>query len=140
MANARNTTSVNGIGYQAATYVADNSTIVYDSTKLGGSAGVGLAVKLSGTARTVALAGDGDQVEGKLITVEADNNCTVQYAGGMTLPGGNGATLTQGLSIVGALNASSAAGYIKGVATTVAGARGRIYNPATTTAVEVILE
>jgi hypothetical protein len=139
MANARNTTSVVGIGYQAATYVVDNSTITYDSTKSGGSAGVGLAVKISAD-RTVALAGDGDKVEGKLITVEADNNCTVQYGGGMALPGGNGATLTAGLAIVGALNASSAAGYVKGVATTTANARGRIYNSATATAVELILE
>lgn len=131
-----------GVGGQYRTYKIDDSTITYDATKTGGSAAVGLAVTLS-AANTVALAADGDAVIGKLILVESDNKANVMTHGTMTLPGGNGATLTLGSKIVGALNASSAKGYIRsaasGTAAELVKARGYIDDAGTTTAVEVTL-
>ncbi len=108
----------------------------------GGSSQVGLAVTFS-AADTVALAADGDAIVGKLMLVESDDKCNVMTEGTMTLPGGNGATLTLGATIVGALNASSAKGYIRsaasGTAAELVKARGRIENAGTTTAVVVTL-
>lgn len=134
--------AVNNIArYQSQTYVHD-ATIVYDATLAGGSAQVGLAVTQEGS-ETVSLVGDGEQVEGKLIKVESDGKCTVQYAGDMTLPGGNSATLTEGAKIVGALNPSSAEGYIKAAASGTAAhhvvSRGTIINSSVATAVVVRL-
>lgn len=126
-------------------YAIDNSTITYDATVAGGSSVVGRAVKLSAN-DTVALAGDGDIVHGKLVLVEVGLRCTVQIRGFCELPGGNGATLTRNTKILGALNASSAAGFIKSApestaadAVAVAKTRGLIVNPATSTAVVVDL-
>ena len=101
-----------GVGGVYRTYKIDDSTITYDATKAGGSAQVGLAVALSAD-DTVALCADGDAVLGKLILVESDDKCNVMTEGTMTLPGGNGATLTLGATIVGALGAASAKGYIR---------------------------
>ena len=124
------------------TFLIDNSTITFDATKTGGSASVGLAVKMS-AAKTVALADDGAAVIGQLIQVFADNTATVKVGDVLTLPGGNGATLTLGKKIVGALNASSAPGYIREVATGTAAelgkARGAILDAGTTTAVKVLM-
>lgn len=129
------------------THKIDNSEITYSATAAGGSASVGLAVALS-TDDTVDLCGDGEAVYGKLISVEADGFCTVQIGGFCTLPGGNGATLTIGNKVVGALNASSAKGYVKIFAATTptaaevalgARTRGLIVNNDTTTAVVVDL-
>lgn len=134
MPNPRKQVRYEGIGYRAITLKIDNSTITYDSTKAGGSAGVGLAVSLS-AADTVQLAADAEAVVGKLILVEPDGYATVQIEGFMDLPGGNGATLTLGTPIVGALNASSAKGYIRSAASGTAAellkAKGTIYNAAT---------
>lgn len=124
MADPRKTTSYLRNDAEQETFAIDNSTIVYDITKANGSAGVGLAVTLS-AADTIALAGDGEFVIGKLLKVEGDNYATVQIEGYMTLPGGNGASLTRGKAIVGALNASSAKGYIREVATGTAAELGR---------------
>lgn len=124
------------------TFKIDDSTITYSATETNGSAAVGKAVALS-AAETVELAGDGEEIVGKLISVEADNYCTVQVAGVMTLPGGSGATLTVGKKIVGDLGAASAEGYIREVATGTAAelgvARGMILDAGTTTAVVVWL-
>jgi hypothetical protein len=94
------------------TFKIDNSTITYDATAANGAATtmIGKAVTMSAD-DTVALAADADVVIGKLISVEADLKCSVRVHGYVTLPGGNGATLTRGLKIVGALNASSEKGY-----------------------------
>ena len=131
-----------GVGGVYRTYKIDNSTITYSATVAGGSSQVGLAVTFS-AADTVALAADGEAIVGKLILVESDNKCNVMTEGTMTLPGGNGATLTLGATIVGALNASSAKGYIRsaasGTAAELVKARGRIENAGTTTAVVVTL-
>lgn len=143
MADPRNAVTLVGIGYEAETFLIDNSTITYDVTKTNGSASVGLAVTFS-AADTVKLAADGNAIVGKLIRVEPDNKAVVQTGGYLTLPGGNGASLTRGKKIVGAADASSNPGYIREVATGTAAelgvARGFITNAATTTAVVVRLE
>ena len=131
-----------GVGGVYRTYKIDNSTITYDATKTGGSTQVGLAVTFSAD-DTVALCADGDAIIGKLILVESDDKANVMTDGTMALPGGNGATLTLGATIVGALGASSAKGYIRsaasGTAAELVKARGRIENNDTTTAVVVTL-
>lgn len=127
------------------TFIIDNSTITYDATAANGAstAMIDKAVTLSAD-NTVALAADGDAILGKLISVEADLKCSVRVHGYITLPGGNGATLTRGLAIVGALNASSAKGYVRvaasGTATELTKARGIIINNGTTTAVGILLD
>ncbi len=143
MSDPRATVVLDDVGeFEAYTFLIDNSTITYSSSQVNGSASVGLAVKLS-AAKTVALAGDGDAVIGKLIQVFADNTATVQVGDILVLPAGNGASLTLGKKIVGALNASSAAGYIREVATGTAAelgkARGAILDAGTTTAVKVLM-
>ena len=142
MADSRSDVRFDDIGYRAETFKIDNSTITYSATVANGSSKVGLAVRLS-TDSTVETAGDGEDVLGKLIEVTKDNYAVVQTKGYCTLPAGNGATLTLGEKIVGALNASSAEGYIRVVATGTAAelghARGRIINNDTTTAVVVDL-
>jgi hypothetical protein len=142
MADPRKTTAFSRIGALDETFAIDNSTITYDVTKVNGSASVGLAVTLS-AANTVALAADGEFVLGKLLKVEADNMALVQVKGEVELPGGNGATLTRGKAIVGALNASAAKGYIREVATATAAELGRqrgyIHSAADTAAVQVML-
>jgi hypothetical protein len=106
-----------GIDGVFATYSIDNSTITYDGTKVGGAAAtmIGQAVSLS-AAGTVQLASDAEALVGKLVLVEPDLKCTVQTGGYMRLPGGNGASLTRGLKVVGALGAASAKGFIREVA------------------------
>jgi len=142
MSNPRVVAFSDGMFGEYATFNIDNSTITYDETKEGGSAQVSLAVTLS-DAKEVELVGDGEAVIGKLISVNADDTATVQIAGVMTLPGGNGASLTLSKKIVGALDATSAKGYIREVATATAAelgvARGFIIDPDTTTAVVVCL-
>lgn len=136
---------VNNVGtdYRAQTFAIDDSTITYSATEANGSDKVGLAVHLSDD-DTVQTAADGEHVLGKLISVRADGFATVQVGGVCTLPAGNGATLTLGEKIVGALNASAAEGYIRVVATGTAAelghARGCIHNNDTTTAVVVDLD
>lgn len=142
MADPRNAVSFEGINEERVTFLIDNSTITYSATAANGSAQVGLAVALS-AASTIELAGDGEEVVGKLLSVEADNKAVVQTGGFMTLPAGTGASLTVGKKIVGDLGADSAEGYIREVATGTAAelgvARGMIINAGTTTAVVVRL-
>ena len=107
MADPRKRVVLEGLFARYATYAIDNSTITYSATAAGGSAQVGLAVTLSADA-TVQLVGDGEAVEGKLIEVYSDNFATVQVGGFCTLPGGSGASLTRGKTIVGDLGAASA--------------------------------
>lgn len=126
-----------GIGYQAMTYLHDD-TIVYDADVVGGSAQVGLAVTLE-SALTVSLVGDGEEVEGRLVKVEPGGIAIVQVAGVMELPGGDSATLTVGTKIVGDLGAASAEGYIQSVSTQHTVSRGTILDPTDATAVKVRL-
>lgn len=141
MADPRATVAIDDLGVERkVTYLIDNSTITYSSSQVNGSASVGLAVTFS-AAKTVALAADGESVVGQLVQVFADNTCTVKIGPRLVLPGGNGASLTLGKAIVGALNASSAKGYIREVATATAAELGRcrgiIEDAGTTTAVVV---
>ena len=142
MANPRLTVGFEGLDAEYVTMEIDNSSITFDGTKVGGSAQVGLAVTFS-AAGTVALVADADHVVGKLISVERDGFCTVQTRGTMTLPGGDGATLTLNLPIVGDLGPDSAKGYVRiansAVAAELAKARGEIRDATTTTAVVVSL-
>jgi len=132
-----------GLHARYASFLADGVTITYSATAAGGSAAVGKAVALS-AAKTVELAGDGEEIIGKLIKVESDGVCVVQVGGYMTLPGGDGASLTLGKKIVGDLGAAAAEGYIREVATATAAelgvARGHIVDADTTTAVVVYLD
>lgn len=141
MPDPREAVAFDEIGAQRVTYPFDN-TIVYDSTKAGGSAQVGLAVTLVSDG-TVGLTADGNEVEGKLTLVEPGGFCVVHNKGYMKLPGGVSASLTRGKKIVGALGASSARGYVREVATAAAAelglARGRIIDASVTTAVVVDL-
>lgn len=125
MASGRQQVDYSDIGYDAITVKVDNSTVLFDATKPGGSSQVGLAVTWSAD-DTVALTQDGDFVLGKIVKVNADLFATIQHKGFCTLPGGNGASLTRGKAIVGALGASSARGYIREVATATAAELGRM--------------
>lgn len=131
-----------GIGGIYRTYKIDDSTITFDRNEENGSAQVGLAVTFS-AADTVELAADADPVVGKLIKVESDNKATVMTDGTMTLPGGDGATLTLNAPIVGDLGAAGAKGYVRAANSAVAAellaCRGRIENAGTATAVVVTL-
>jgi hypothetical protein len=148
MADPRKTVSYQGIGKLPVSYQIDESTITYDVTRSGGSSQVGLAVKMSAD-DTIALVGDGDRVHGKLLGVEADGLATVQVKGYMTLPAGDGATVTVGKRIVGALGADSAEGYVREIADASSGsaaeinalakAAGEIVNVSDATAVWVLL-
>lgn len=141
MADPRLDTRFEGIGAVYATFKIDDSTITYSATETNGSAQVGLAVGFSDD-ETVELVGDGEEVIGKLVSVEKDGYCNVQIAGMMTLPAGTGASLTNGKKIVGDLS-TAAEGYIREVATGTAAelgvARGFIVDNSTTTAVVVWL-
>jgi hypothetical protein len=142
MADPRLAVGFKEIGAVFASFKIDDSTITYSASYAGGSAAVGKAVKLSAD-DTIALATDGSAVIGKLISVESDGIATVQIAGGMTLPAGDGASLTLGKKIVGAVDGSSNPGYIREVNTSTAAelgvARGFIIDNDDTTAVEVYL-
>lgn len=125
------------------TFTYDNSTITYDITQTGGSAMVGLAVRLKSTgSRVIELTDDACAVLGKLLQVEPDGKCLVQTGGPMTLPSGASASLTPGNAIVGDLD-TSARGYIREVATGTAAelgvCRGYIEDPTDTAAVAVVL-
>ena len=142
MADPRKVIDWQGIMGPDVTVWVDNSTITYSATAPGGSAAVGKAVKLTDDS-TVALATDGSMVLGELRNVKPDNSATVRIKGAVRLPAGNGASLTIGKAIVGAVNAQSAGGYIREVATGTAGelglCRGMIVTNDTTTAVDVVL-
>lgn len=142
MPAGRNQVAYDEIDYEAITLIADGVTIVFDATKPGGSTAVGLAVMLSAN-DTVALTQDGSHVVGKLITVESDGKCAVQYDGMAKLPGGLAATLTFGAGIVGATGAAAARGYIRAAASAAAAEllvmKGNIVNNADATAVVVDL-
>ncbi len=141
MSNPRLAVNNEGVGAEYATYEIDAVSITYSATVAGGSSQVGLAVTLTDD-NTIATAADGEEIEGKLIKVEADGWATVQVGGYMTLPAGTSASLTNGKKIVGDLLVS-AEGYIREVNTATAAelglCRGRIIDNSTTTAVVVCL-
>lgn len=115
MPNPRRKVDFTGIEQERVTYRIDGATITFDPAADYGSPLVGRAVELSAD-ETVALANDNGPVHGRLELVEADGMCVVTTDGYVTLPGGQGATLTPGRPIVGALGAAGARGHIKQVA------------------------
>lgn len=126
----------NGIGEQRVTVEIDNSTITYEKDESQGTSYAGRAVTMAAN-KTIALADDGEAVVGRLITVQVDNKATMQFGGFMSLPKGQGATLTLGGPIVGALGAGGAKGYVRDVDTAVvaelAAAKGSIIDTSGTT-------
>jgi hypothetical protein len=115
MSVPRNTTDYTDINPKTQLpFTIDNSTITYDKTKVGGSTQVKRAVKISGDG-IVACVADAEGIDGQLILVEADGKCTVRTTGSFKFPAGTGATFTAGRGVVGALGASSAPGFVRGV-------------------------
>lgn len=95
------------------TFQGDGSTIKYDATKPNRSDAVGKAFKLNDEG-IGELVEDGDEIDGKVISVDDDHKFTAAYMfGGLTLPLGDGETVKRGDKIVGALGASNAKGHIK---------------------------
>jgi hypothetical protein len=148
-AAGRNQVDYTDIGYDALTLKVDGVTIVYDQTQPRGAPATMLDKAVTWSADdTVALAQDGDPICGKLLEVFKDGFASVQHKGFVTLPAGASATVTRGRTIVGALGAASARGYIRqtAVATTPTAAevteqargKGRIY--ATTDLTNVVVD
>lgn len=148
MADPRDDVRHDGVRQGRDTFKIDNSTITYEADQPNGSQHVGKAVTLS-AADTVALAGDGAAILGRLEQVTKDKKAVVTTEGYVELPGGNGASLTLLKPIVGDLDASANPGFIREVAaaTTPTAAevdeaalgRGQIINASVTTAVVVKL-
>lgn len=131
-----------GLESDYVTLMIDDDTITFDEDEEGGSAQVGLAVKISG-ADEVALVADADPVYGELILVEGDGGCLVKKSGFVTLPGGTSHGITAGIrGIVGCLLVS-AKGYVRasasGTAAELENARGVCVNAATATALKIDL-
>lgn len=148
MPAGRNQVDYTDIGYDAITLKVDGTTIIYDQTQPRGAPATMLDKAISLSADdTAQLCQDGDCVVGKLLEVFKDGFCTVQHKGFTTLPAGAAAVVTRGRTIVGALGAASARGYIRqtSISTTPTQAevaeqargRGRIWNTADTTNVVV---
>ena len=97
------------------TFQGDGSTIKYDATKPNRSDAVGKAFKINADGKGE-LVEDGDEIDGKVISVDDDHKFTGAYMfGGLTLPLGENATVARGDKIVGALGASNAKGHVKAV-------------------------
>ena len=95
------------------TFQGDGDTIKYDITKPNRSDAVGKAFKINDDGKGE-LVEDGDEIDGKVISVDDDHKFTAAYMfGGLTLPLGDGETVKRGDKIVGALGASNAKGHIK---------------------------
>ena len=95
------------------TLQGDGVTIKYDVTKPNRSDAVGKAYTINADGKAE-LAGDGDQIDGKVNHVDDANNITAAYMfGGLRLPLGDGETVAKGDKLVGALGPSSAKGYVK---------------------------
>lgn len=114
MANPRRITGpLDGIGYRAATFLIDASTITFSETAANGSAVVGRAVGLvAGSQNVVELVAAGQAVLGRLQNVAQDGGCAVQIEGECKLPQGSAVDVVRNERIVGALGPSSARGYI----------------------------
>lgn len=97
------------------TFQGDGDTIKYDATKPNRSEAVGKAFKINADGKGE-LVGDGDAIDGKVISVDDDHKFTGAYMfGGLNLPLGDGETVARGNKVVGALGASSAKGHVKAV-------------------------
>ena len=97
------------------TFQGDGDTIKYDATKPNRSEAVGKAFKINADGKGELVA-DGDEIDGKVISVDDDHKFTGAYMfGGLQLPLGNNATVARGDKLVGALGASNAKGHVKAV-------------------------
>ena len=97
------------------TFQGDGDTIKYDITKPNRSDAVGKAFKINANG-IGELVEDGDEIDGKVISVDDDHKFTGAYMfGGLTLPLGDGETVIRGDKLVGALGASNAKGHVKAV-------------------------
>lgn len=116
MANPRQYVAFNGIGAEQVT-VKYGASIVYDESLPGNCAALGRAVRISGNAQ-VDLTTDASVIVGKLVNIDKDGFCAIQYDGFCTLPGGTAAALTAGSKVVGALGGVSTTdpGYIRNAA------------------------
>jgi len=127
MANPRDALSLLGIRPLRVTLTIDNSTITASDTEDGGSAQVGLAVKLSAD-NTVALVQADDQVLGQLISVNVasgDLRCSVQVGGFISFLKGTNYSGAVGGKIVGDVLVA-AEGYVKHLAAASAGSAAEI--------------
>ena len=98
------------------TFQGDGDTIKYDATQPNRSDAVGKAFKINADGKGE-LVGDGDEIEGKVISVDDDHKFTGAYMfGGLNLPLGQNQTVARGDKLVGALGAGSAKGHVKAVA------------------------
>ena len=94
---------------------ADGVTITYDKTKPNRSDAVGKAYRINSEGKAELVA-DGDEVDGKVLSVDDNDKITAAYIfGGLRLPLGDGETVARGDRIVGALGADDARGHIKTV-------------------------
>ena len=97
------------------TFQGDGDTIKYDITKPNRSDAVGKAFKLNDDGQGE-LVDDGDEIDGKVISVDDDHKFTGAYMfGGLRLPLGESETVTRGDKVVGALGANKAKGHVKAV-------------------------
>ena len=143
MADPRKIVDFTLIGQKRATFAygntIDHDTALPEKYK-------GLAVKISAD-NQIQLCGDGDWIFGFISLTEGDGLCSVVWDGVVeNARKGNGATVTTGAGLVGALGPSSALGYVKdapgitgqtaaldgnaaagGVAVTITGSVGRGY-------------
>ena len=95
------------------TFQGDGSTIKYDITKPNRSDAVGKAFKLNADG-IGELVEDGDEIDGKVISVDDDHKFTGAYMfGGLRLPLGENATVTRGDKVVGALGPDKVKGHVK---------------------------
>ena len=95
------------------TFQGDGDTIKYDKSKPNRSDAVGKAFKINSDGKGELVA-DGDEIEGKVISVDDDHKFTGAYMfGGLTLPLGDDETVARGDKLVGALGESSAKGHVK---------------------------
>ena len=95
------------------TFQGDGDTIKYDATKPNRSDAVGKAFKINADGKGELVA-DGDEIDGKVISVDDDHKFTGAYMfGGLNLPLGENETVARGDKLVGALGANKAKGHVK---------------------------
>jgi hypothetical protein len=141
MADPRKAVIYTDIDRLPLSYKYDGS-IVYDATKAGGSASVGLAVTLTG-ANQVGLGTDGARLEGELELVEGDGFCTVNTRGGMGLPAAG--VLANGSKVVCGANGQirvavvPGGAYAQGTATDQANGRGEVVDGSVAADIQIIL-
>ena len=95
------------------TFQGDGVTIKYDEKAENRSDAVGRAFKINGDGEGE-LVSDGDEIIGKVLAVDDDNQFTAACMfGGLRFPIGDGATVAVGDQVVGALGADGEKGHVK---------------------------